>query len=157
MSGMPQEEILRSTKTVAQGLDALKEEHEAIKSKLLGSVDKLSADERQLIEEKAAIVDKNLDSIRLGIEEAQVMMALASHLQNLEAEKQKYKAQVRRLCQENAWIRDELNSTQQALRTSEQVIEHDAMNAQNDLFSDGRSTRRGEQAPHLPQFHQEVR
>lgn len=50
------------------------------------------------------------------------MMALASHLQNLEAEKQKYKAQVRRLCQENAWIRDELNSTQQLLIQSEQVI-----------------------------------
>lgn len=50
------------------------------------------------------------------------MMALASHLQNLEAEKQKYKAQVRRLCQENAWIRDELNSTQQLLRQSEQTV-----------------------------------
>ena len=48
-------------------------------------------------------------------------MSLASHLQNLEAEKQKYKAQVRRLCQENAWIRDELNSTQQQLRTAMQV------------------------------------
>jgi len=38
----------------------------------------------------------------------QVMVALASHFQNLEADKQKYKAQVRRLCQENAWIRDEV-------------------------------------------------
>ncbi|KAI1719510.1 tetratricopeptide repeat domain-containing protein [Ditylenchus destructor] len=118
-AGMSQEEILRNTKTVAQGLDALKE---AIKSKLLSSVDALSNDERQLIEEKASIMDKNLDSIRLGLEEAQVMMALASHLQNLEAEKQKYKAQVRRLCQENAWIRDELNSTQQLLRQSEQTV-----------------------------------
>uniref|UniRef100_A0A915D699 Kinesin light chain n=1 Tax=Ditylenchus dipsaci TaxID=166011 RepID=A0A915D699_9BILA len=121
-AGLSQEEILRNTKTVAQGLDALKEEHEAIRSKLLGSVDSLSNDERQLIEEKASIVDKNLDQIRLGLEEAQVMMALASHLQNLEAEKQKYKAQVRRLCQENAWIRDELNSTQQLLRQSEQSV-----------------------------------
>lgn len=72
MSAITQEEILRNTKTVAQGLDALKDEHEAIKSKLLGGVDSLSNDEKQLIEEKASIVDKNLDSIRLGIEEAQV-------------------------------------------------------------------------------------
>nr|CAD2203261.1 unnamed protein product [Meloidogyne enterolobii] len=50
------------------------------------------------------------------------MVALASHFQNLEAVKQKYKAQVRRLCQENAWIRDELNSTQQQLRTAMQNI-----------------------------------
>lgn len=49
------------------------------------------------------------------------MMALASHLQNLEAEKQKLKTQVRRLCQENAWLRDELNSTQQQLQASAQV------------------------------------
>lgn len=72
MSAITQDEILRNTKTVVQGLDALKEEHEAIKSKLLGGVDSLSNDEKQLIEEKASIVDKNLDSIRLGIEEAQV-------------------------------------------------------------------------------------
>ncbi len=51
------------------------------------------------------------------------MMALAGHLQFVEAEKQKLKAQVRRLCQENAWLRDELNSTQQKLQQSEQVRE----------------------------------
>lgn len=50
------------------------------------------------------------------------MMALASHLQYVEAEKQKLKAQVRRLCQENAWLRDELASTQQKLQTSEQSV-----------------------------------
>lgn len=49
-------------------------------------------------------------------------MALASHLQFVEAEKQKLKAQVRRLCQENAWLRDELASTQQKLQTSEQSV-----------------------------------
>lgn len=48
-------------------------------------------------------------------------MALAGHLQTVEAEKQKLKAQVRRLCQENAWLRDELNSTQQKLQASGQV------------------------------------
>jgi hypothetical protein len=46
------------------------------------------------MEEKASIVDKNLEMIQLGIEEAQVMMSLASHLQYVEAEKQKLKAQV---------------------------------------------------------------
>jgi kinesin light chain len=50
------------------------------------------------------------------------MVALASYFQTLEAEKQKYKAQVRRLCQENAWIRDELNSSQQQLRQAAQVL-----------------------------------
>lgn len=50
------------------------------------------------------------------------MMALAGHLQTIEAEKQKLRAQVRRLCQENAWLRDELANTQQKLQSSEQTV-----------------------------------
>ena len=49
-------------------------------------------------------------------------MALANHLQHVEAEKQKLRAQVRRLCQENAWLRDELANTQQKLQQSEQKV-----------------------------------
>ena len=49
-------------------------------------------------------------------------MALAGHLQHVEAEKQKLRAQVRRLCQENAWLRDELANTQQKLQQSEQRV-----------------------------------
>ena len=51
------------------------------------------------------------------------MVALATHLQALEAEKQKLRAQVRRLCQENAWLRDELANTQQRLQASEQAVD----------------------------------
>jgi len=50
----------------------------------------------------------------------QVMVALAAHLQHVESEKQKLRSQVRRLCQENAWLRDELADTQQRLQLSEQ-------------------------------------
>jgi len=50
----------------------------------------------------------------------QVMIALAGHLQYVESEKQKLRAQVRRLCQENTWLRDELANTQQRLQQSEQ-------------------------------------
>jgi kinesin light chain len=53
---------------------------------------------------------------------SQVIVVLASHLQNIEAEKQKLRTQVRRLCQENAWLRDELANTQQKLQTSEQMV-----------------------------------
>ena len=49
-------------------------------------------------------------------------MSLAHHLQYVEAEKQKLRAQVRRLCQENAWLRDELANTQQKLQISEQKV-----------------------------------
>ena len=47
---------------------------------------------------------------------------MSNHLQWLEADKQKLRAQVRRLCQENAWLRDELAATQQKLQLSEQNV-----------------------------------
>ena len=50
------------------------------------------------------------------------MVSLANHLQIVEAEKQKLRTQVRRLCQENAWLRDELANTQQKLQASEQAV-----------------------------------
>lgn len=53
---------------------------------------------------------------------AQVMMALSNHLNAVESEKQKLRAQVRRLCQENQWLRDELANTQQKLQKSEQSV-----------------------------------
>ena len=40
----------------------------------------------------------------------------------MEAEKQKLRSQVRRLFQENAWLRDELANTQQKLQSSEQKV-----------------------------------
>ena len=52
----------------------------------------------------------------------QVMMALSNHLNAVESEKQKLRAQVRRLCQENQWLRDELANTQQKLQKSEQSV-----------------------------------
>ena len=49
-------------------------------------------------------------------------MALFTHLSSVEAEKQKLRAQVRRLCQENAWLREELSATQTRLQASEQNV-----------------------------------
>lgn len=50
------------------------------------------------------------------------MVAFNNHLHHIEGERQKLRAQIRRLCQENAWLRDELSGTQQKLQLSEQRI-----------------------------------
>ena len=50
------------------------------------------------------------------------MMSLCNHLSTVSAEKQKLKAHVRRLCQENAWLRQELSTTLQKLKLSEQSV-----------------------------------
>ncbi|PNF20602.1 Kinesin light chain [Cryptotermes secundus] len=146
MTQMTQEEIMTNTKTVVQGLEALKNEHNSILNGLTsslelavsvvekaqqaiqqqnvssGGVTSGGAGDASVVEEKTGLVQKSLEMIELGLGEAQVMMALASHLQIVEAEKQKLRTQVRRLCQENAWLRDELANTQQKLQASEQAV-----------------------------------
>ncbi|CAF0882565.1 unnamed protein product [Adineta ricciae] len=118
---MSQDDILQSTKSVIQGLDALKNEHGKMLENILGSTQKFSAMETNKLEEKVGLLRKSMDMIELGIGEAQVMMQLGNHLQNLEAEKHKLRTQVKRLCQENAWLRDELASSQKKLHECEQT------------------------------------
>jgi kinesin light chain len=70
---MTQEEIVSSTKTVSQGLEALRAEHQSILQGLNGSLkaatqEKLDAN---VIEEKANLIQKSLDMIDLGLGEAQ--------------------------------------------------------------------------------------
>jgi len=124
MTALSQEDIISNTKTVVQGLDTLKVEHHQILNSLLSSMKTIKdqSGDTNIVEEKANLLKKSLEMIDLGLGEAQVMMALANHLQYVEAEKQKLRAQVRRLCQENAWLRDELANTQQRLQQSEQKV-----------------------------------
>lgn len=49
-------------------------------------------------------------------------MALSAHLGSLEEEKQKLRAEVKRLCQENQCLRVELSGAQQKLLESEQEM-----------------------------------
>ena len=95
------------------GLETLKIEHDGLLQRISG---KSKNDTVTSIVSSGILLTK----IDLGIGEAQVMMALCNHLSTVEAEKQKLKAQVRRLCQENAWLREELSATQQKLQVSEQ-------------------------------------
>ncbi|XP_025105834.1 kinesin light chain-like isoform X8 [Pomacea canaliculata] len=124
MTALSQDEIVSSTKTVIQGLETLKNEHHQILNSLLSSLKtiKRESGDTNLVEEKTNILKKSLETIELGIGEAQVMIALTQHFQSVEAEKQKLRAQVRRLCQENGWLRDELANTQQKLQFSEQKV-----------------------------------
>ena len=75
-----------------------------------------------LVEEKSNIIKKSLEMIELGLGEADVMLTLSSHLNTLESEKQRSKTLIKRLCQENTWLRDELANTQSKLQLSEQKV-----------------------------------
>lgn len=120
MTQMTHDEIVSNTKIVLQGLEALRVEH----SSLVNAADSSSvaSDTSSDDLERTQMLRKNMDSIDLGLGEAQMMLSLVQHMQHVEAEKQKLKTQVRRLYQENAWLRDELANTQQKLQTSEQAV-----------------------------------
>ncbi|XP_062903970.1 kinesin light chain 1 isoform X3 [Mobula hypostoma] len=120
---LSQEEIIGKTKQVIQGLEALKNEHNSILQSLLETLKCLKKDDEvNLVEEKSNMIRKSLEMLELGLSEAQVMMALSSHLNAVESEKQKLRAQVHRLFHENLWLRDELTNTQQKLQKSEQSV-----------------------------------
>ncbi|XP_077422058.1 kinesin light chain 3 isoform X2 [Vanacampus margaritifer] len=122
------EEILCSTQQVIAGLEALRGENRSLLENLQGAA---QSPQMAVVEsggggsverEKSGIIRQSLERIELGLSEAQVMMALSAHLGSLEAEKQKLRAQVRRLCQENQWLRDELAGAQQRLQEREQDV-----------------------------------
>ncbi|XP_041941609.1 kinesin light chain 1 isoform X2 [Alosa sapidissima] len=118
-----QEELVARTREVVQGLEALRAEHQAILEGLVGTIECLKhTPEARAGHDKSSIIHRSLDMLELGLSEAQVMLALSGHLSAVEAEKQKLRAQVRRLCQENQWLRDELANTQQKLQKSEQNV-----------------------------------
>uniref|UniRef100_A0A3Q1AVR0 Kinesin light chain n=1 Tax=Amphiprion ocellaris TaxID=80972 RepID=A0A3Q1AVR0_AMPOC len=113
---LSQDEIVLNTKAVMQGLETLRGEH----AQLLNSL--LDCTQPPVAQEKSGLLRKSLEAIELGLGEAQVIIALSSHLSAVESEKQKLRAQVRRLCQENQWLRDELAGTQHKLHHSEQSV-----------------------------------
>ncbi|KAL4647427.1 kinesin light chain 1-like isoform X1 [Arapaima gigas] len=116
------EEILCSTRQVIAGLEALRGENRNLLDSLQEALHSRPSTETGVEQEKRSIIQESLERIELGLSEAQVMMALSAHLGSLEAEKQKLRAQVRRLCQENQWLRDELAGTQQQLQEREQAV-----------------------------------
>lgn len=95
----------------------------------------MKPDEGHIPRAKLSVIQDNGNSLSCGFEDLQVysvvfsyyyiiqmMLAVLSHQQELEADKAKYQAQRRRLCQENAWLRDELSSTQLKLQESEKRV-----------------------------------
>uniref|UniRef100_H3CN09 Kinesin light chain n=1 Tax=Tetraodon nigroviridis TaxID=99883 RepID=H3CN09_TETNG len=112
---LSQDEIVLNTKAVMQGLETLRE-HAQILNSLLDCA------QPPVTQEKSGLLRKSLEAIELGLGEAQVIIALSGHLSAVESEKQKLRAQVRRLCQENQWLRDELAATQHKLQRREQSV-----------------------------------
>ena len=75
MTTLSQDDIIGNTKTVIQGLDTLKNEHHQILNGLLTSMKTIKKEnngDTNLMEEKTDILKKSLETIELGLGEAQV-------------------------------------------------------------------------------------
>ena len=117
--------VIANTRAVIQGLEQLKNEHNSILHSLLATLNAIRRekdDDVNLVEEKSNIIKKSLEMIELGLGEAEMMVSLSCHLNSLESDRQRSKALIKRLCQENAWLRDELANTQNKLQLSEQKV-----------------------------------
>lgn len=108
---MTEEKVARNTHTMVQRLEDLRVEHMT----LISSLDSPKT-------EKSDIILKNIKSIDIGLDEAQLMMEFTVHLQNVEIEKQQLVAQIKQLSQENDDLRDELSATQEKLRMFEEMV-----------------------------------
>ena len=80
MTQMTQEEIMTNTKTVLQGLEALKNEHNAILTGLNSNLEVIHSSgggganpaDESVVQEKSRLVHKSVDMIEWGLGEAQV-------------------------------------------------------------------------------------
>ncbi|XP_007942935.1 kinesin light chain 2 [Orycteropus afer afer] len=116
---LSQDDIVLGTKAVIQGLETLRGEHRALLAPLVAHE---AGETEPGSQERCVFLRRSLEAIELGLGEAQVILALSNHLGAVESEKQKLRAQVRRLVQENQWLREELAGTQQKLQRSEQAV-----------------------------------
>lgn len=108
---MSEERVARNTHTMVQRLEDLRIEHMS----LINSLDSPKT-------EKSDIILKNIKSIDIGLDEAQLMMEFTSHLQNVEIEKQKLISQIKLLAQENDNLRSELLEAHEKLKKFEKKI-----------------------------------
>ncbi|XP_072315938.1 kinesin light chain 3 [Eucyclogobius newberryi] len=116
------EDILSSTQQVLVGLESLQGENHSLLLNLQQVLESQPSWDSSLEQEKSHMVQQSLERIELGLSEAQMVLALSAHVSSVETEKQKLRAQVRRLCQENQWLRDEVAGAQQKLQEREQEV-----------------------------------
>uniref|UniRef100_A0A4W6CG59 Kinesin light chain n=1 Tax=Lates calcarifer TaxID=8187 RepID=A0A4W6CG59_LATCA len=152
---LSQDEIISRTKQVIQGLEALKQEHHSILEGLLGTLRCLKQDEEGvLVEEKSHMIRKSLEMLELGLSEAQVMMALSSHLSSVESEKQKLRKSEQSVAQleeekKHLEFMNQLKKYDEDLSPSEEKDSESSKETLDDLFPDDQD----DQAPGIQPAH----
>lgn len=119
---MSEDNLTMGMRTVQQGLEALCEEHSTISSTLETSVKDVKEDEAPLPKQKLTQINENLDKLKCGVDETSLMLMVFQLTQRMDVQQRKYLARERGLCQESAWLRDELTYTKNQLMDSQSTV-----------------------------------
>nr|CDS31587.1 kinesin light chain 4 [Hymenolepis microstoma] len=115
MEDVSQSEILVQLRSSMKVLDSLRNEHKAALEELNKNGDAIGQAKSAKIESLESFVEKIEEAIYDGDE----LFVFSDYLQSAEAEKQRLKAQTKRLVHENRWLRDELANLQLQYRQSQ--------------------------------------
>jgi len=120
-----QASILARTRECGSGLASLRDTHINILGNIRNEEENLqkrgseSSEERREqeagLEERIGAVTEQLQMLEVGVAESNVMLSLASHFDSLEAERCMAKMEMRRVKDENDWLREELEDTERRL------------------------------------------
>ena len=115
-------DLLSLVKSNRAGLKTLRDDHLDILSEIrneeenrrnTGETDNAGA-ERD-IEERISAVTESLQMLEVGVAESGVMLSLAAHFDMLESERSITRMEMRRVKDENDWLREELEDTEKRL------------------------------------------
>ncbi|EUB62048.1 Kinesin light chain [Echinococcus granulosus] len=115
MDDFSQSEIMVQLRSSMKVLDSLRNEHKTTLRELL----KVGETNGQPKSPKAESLEFFIDKIERAMGDGDELLTVSDYLQISEAEKQRLKAQSRRLLHENRWLREELASLQAQYRQSQ--------------------------------------
>ena len=115
------DDLLSLVKNNRAGLKTLRDDHLDILSEIRNeeenrrnSAEADTAGDRDL-EERISAVTESLQMLEVGVAESGVMLSLAAHFDMLESERSITRMEMRRVKDENDWLREELEDTEKRL------------------------------------------
>lgn len=113
-----QKNIIARTRECGAGLTSLRDDHLSILTNIRDEEENrrnTGEGGDKGIEERISAVTESLQLLEVGVAESGVMLSLASHFDTLEADRSMARLEMRRVKDENDWLREELEDTEKRL------------------------------------------
>jgi len=107
--------LLSLVRSNRAGLSRLREDHLHILDTIRNPEQEADQAQDEDIEQRISAVTESLQLLEVGVAESGVMLSLAAHFDMMESEKSLTKMEMRRVKDENDWLREELEDTEKRL------------------------------------------